>query len=611
MKRNKILIVDVPGDGTSQLERGFTRKGFDVVCAERARDAMACLNSGGIDLALVALKIPNKGGLALVKEIRANPQLSDLPVLVMLDERDKRGKSSVLKAGAQDYISIPIDFQALLNRATQQIEYYATLHQLRDSNDRFTLAAAGSNDGLWDYDLVGGKLFVSDRWLELLGLSGQQNEQDPNIWFDRIHDDDKSDFQTKLRTLLIGAEAELVTDFRMRHHDGGFRWVRARAVARRLADGDAVRVGGSLADITRERMTDSLTRLPNRPATVELFDRVLARAGRSKSAHLVATLTIDQLRQVQEGLGQAKAQELSRVTADRLVRAVRPTDIIGSFGGTEFYVMLTNVMSIADGLRGMQRITDAISEPVRLADITIQPTVSAGVVLTSFQSTNAEQVLQQCHAALNQAGTGAGDHIRIYNATMEVQARDSLAREADIREGARNRSFLFYYQPVVDVKTTRIVAFESLVRWQKADGSMVPPSSFIDYLERSGLIQPVTLELMRGALEFSKELAKTMRTRGPIPLSVNVSPVQLRSPTFVSDISACLQDAQMPPQALKIEITESAMIADFETIKGRLDALVQSRRAAVHRRFRHGLFVARLSVPATLRRVEDRPVLRH
>ena len=156
---------------------------------------------------------------------------------------------------------------------------------------------------------------------------------------------------------------------------------------------------------------------------------------------------------------------------------------------------------------------------------------------------------------------------------MEVQARDSLAREADIREAVKNHAFLFYYQPVVDVKTSRISGFESLVRWQKPDGSMASPMTFVDYMERSGLIQPVTLELMRGALEFSKDLAKAMRTRGPVPLSINISPVQLRSPTFVSDISACLQDAQMPPQALKIEITESAMIADFETIKGRLDAL--------------------------------------
>ncbi len=154
--------------------------------------------------------------------------------------------------------------------------------------------------------------------------SGQQNEQDPDLWFDRIHDDDKSDFQTKLRALMIGAEPELVADFRMRHNDGGFRWVRARGVARRNEEGDAVRVAGSLADITRERLTDSLTRLPNRSATVELFERVLSRAARTKSAHLIATLTIDQLRQVQEGLGQAKAQELSRITADRLVRAVRP-----------------------------------------------------------------------------------------------------------------------------------------------------------------------------------------------------------------------------------------------------------------------------------------------
>ena len=165
-----------------------------------------------------------------------------VPLLFMVDQKNKRGRSQALKAGAQDYITRPIDFPALLNRVTQQIEYYVTLHQLRDSNDRFTLAAAGSNDGLWDYDLVEGRLFVSDRWLELLGLVGRENEQDPGLWFDRIHEDDKSDFQTKLRALMIGAEPELVADFRMRHNDGGFRWVRARGVAElELNDNESLR----------------------------------------------------------------------------------------------------------------------------------------------------------------------------------------------------------------------------------------------------------------------------------------------------------------------------------------------------------------------------------
>ena len=118
-----------------------------------------------------------------------------------------------------------------------------------------------------------------------------------------------------------------------------------------------------------------------------------------------------------------------------------------------------------------------------------------------------------------------------------------------------------------------IVGLECLICWQKADGTLVPPMVFVDYLERSGLIQPVTLELLRGALDFSKLLHDKLKERGPITLSVNISPVQLRSPTLVSDISACLQDVDVPPERLKVEITENAMIADFETIKGRLDAL--------------------------------------
>ena len=572
MTQGRILILDSRTEDRNQLARNFERKGYDVLCASQGEEALSVLQSRDVDIALVGLKLSGMSGLELIRQIRAIPLLAGLPILAMTTTSDRRGMLASFRAGAQDYIVKPIDIGIASARVAHQIDYSTTVRKLKRSDDRFALAVAGSNDGVWDYDLVADTLFVSNRWLDLLGLAGHANDQDPKYWFDRIHDDDKSDFQTKLRALMIGAEPELVADFRMRHNDGGFRWVRARGVARRSEDGDAIRVAGSLADITRERMTDALTRLPNRSATVELFERILNRAARSRATHLVATLTIDQLRQVQEGLGQAKAQELSRVTADRLARAVRPTDIIGSFGGTEFYVMLTNVNSIADGLRGMQRITDTISEPVRLADITIVPTVSAGVVLTGAHMPSAEQILQQCQAALSQAGTGAGDHIRIFNATMEVQARDSLAREADIREAVKNHAFCFHYQPIVDAVNGGIVGFESLLRWQKSDGTLVSPLTFIDYMERSGLIQGVTLELLRGALEFSKTLGGKLGGN-PVPVSINISPVQLRSPTLVSDISACLQDAKVSPESLKIEITESAMIADFDTVKGRLDAL--------------------------------------
>jgi diguanylate cyclase (GGDEF)-like protein/PAS domain S-box-containing protein len=573
MMQGRILIVDSRTEDCSQFARSFERKGYSVFCAGNGEEALDFLLSREVDIALVSLKLSGMSGLEVVRRIRANPALAGLPVLAMTSRSNRRGILAAFRAGAQDYIVKPIDFGVASARAAHQIQHSITLRKLKRSEDRFALAVAGSNDGVWDYDVVAGTLFVSNRWLDLLGLSGHPNDQDPKYWFDRIHDDDKSDFQTRLRALMIGAERELVADFRMRYNDGGFRWVRARGVARRSNDGDAIRVAGSLADITRERMTDALTRLPNRSATVELFERVLNRAARSKATHLVATLTIDQFRQVQEGLGQAKAQELSRVTADRLARAVRPTDIIGSFGGTEFYVMLTNVTSIADGLRGMQRITDTISEPVRLADMTIVPTVSAGVVLTAVNAPSAEQILQQCQAALSQAGSGAGDHIRIYNATMEVQARDSLAREADIREAVKNHAFCFHYQPIVDAVNGGIVGFESLLRWQKSDGGLVAPVHFIEYMERSGLIQAVTLELLHGALDFSKLLGQKLGRGKPVPLAINISPVQLRSPTLVSDISACLQDADIAPESLKIEITESAMIADFETIKNRLDAL--------------------------------------
>ncbi|TMA17248.1 MAG: PAS domain S-box protein [Deltaproteobacteria bacterium] len=234
---------------------------------------------------------------------------------------------------------------------------------MRESEERYALAALGSNDGLWDWDLRANRIFFSARWKEQLGAKDSELTDDPDEWFDRVHPDDRERLFGDLSLHLEGRTPHLEVEHRVRHLDGNWRWMLVRGAAVRDADGRAYRLAGSQTDITARKLAeekllhdalhDGLTGLPNRSLFMDRLGQALAfQQRRLDYRFAVLFLDLDRFKTVNESLGHTAGDVLLVQVARRLRAIARPGDTVARLGGDEFALLLGDFMDPDARTRG-------------------------------------------------------------------------------------------------------------------------------------------------------------------------------------------------------------------------------------------------------------------
>src|SRR5579883_1176166 len=195
-----LLVVDDDPNNRDLLSRRLSRAGYQVQSAEGAQEALRKLQSAEYDLVLLDSMMPGMSGVDLLRLLRGTHSPEELPVIMVTALVDSDRVVEALSAGANDYITKPIDFSVALARVRTQLDRKRAEDALRESEQRYSLAARGANDGLWDWDLRTGKVFYSPRWHEMLGLQ-QPVSGTPADWLDRIHPEDRPRVEFQLETL--------------------------------------------------------------------------------------------------------------------------------------------------------------------------------------------------------------------------------------------------------------------------------------------------------------------------------------------------------------------------------------------------------------------------
>ena len=249
---------------------------------------------------------------------------------------------------------------------------------LRRSEERYALAASGSNDGLWDWDLVRKEIYFSPRWESMVGLSADAAYGRVEDWFARIHPGDLASLHVALEAHMAGETAHFLHEHRIRHEDGTYRWMLCRGVAVRRADGRATRIAGSQTDIT-DRATaqeqlrhaalhDTLTALPNRALFMELLAQMLDRCRRHPEHRFaVLFLDIDRFKVVNDSLGHLIGDELLRGISRRLEGCLRAGDVLARLGGDEFTILLSDLGHVDQASFIAERIQEVLRAPFAVA----------------------------------------------------------------------------------------------------------------------------------------------------------------------------------------------------------------------------------------------------
>jgi diguanylate cyclase (GGDEF)-like protein len=310
---------------------------------------------------------------------------------------------------------------------------------------------------------------------------------------------------------------------------------------------------------------DSLTALPNRSFFSNQL-KVLINSYKEKDAKKFAVLFLDlnRFKTVNDSLGHSVGDLLLVNVAKRLQSVVRKGDEVARFGGDEFAVILGNVQDVSQVIKLVERIQTKLSTPFNLNGRRIFSSSSIGIALSNPEYENADDILRDADIAMYNAKE-KGESYAIFDQAMHTKVVGLMQTESDLRYAIERDEFCLHYQPIIDLSSTELIGFEALIRWNHPERGMVSPAEFIPLSEDTGLVIPMTFWVIREVCKQLNNWQKQSPFRKLLTISVNISGKHFAEPDLVSQIRQILDETAINPLGLKLEITESSVMANAES----------------------------------------------
>ena len=460
--------------------------------------------------------------------------------------------------------------------AATQERLLAEVEQRKRTEYRYTLAAQGANDGLWDWDVETGRVYYSPRWKAMLGYDEAEIGDGLAEWLDRVHADDLPRLRADIDVHLRHDKENLSSEFRIRHRDGQYRWVLCRGIAVKDPERDTLRAAGSLTNITDRKLAeeqlrfealhDSLTGLANRSLLADRLTHSLARSNRDpENRFALLYIDLDEFKVINDSLGHQVGDKLLIEVARRLSACARkvdtiariPGDHVARIGGDEFVMLLEDLAAPEDALRVAERIHSALAEPFNLGAHDLVARGSIGVATSDASYARPEEVLRDADIALYQAKQAGKSCTCLFDPQMHQRAMTRWSTETELRRAIERDEFELHYQPIVD-GAGRLAALEALVRWRHPSRGLVMPDAFISVAEETGLIVPLGKLVLANACRQLRRWQREIPSLAQMAVGVNISHRQFVSPAVVDDVARILDETGLAPQSLRLEVTETA-----------------------------------------------------
>jgi len=442
---------------------------------------------------------------------------------------------------------------------------------LRESEERYALAARGSNDGLWDWDFRTGKVYYSPRWKVMLGLQEHDIGGVPDAWFSRVHPEDLDRVKAEIAAHRDGGGAHLETEHRMRLADGAYRWMLVRGIVLRDETGSAYRMAGSQTDISERKLYerqlqhdalhDALTGLPNRTLFMDRLEHALARARRRPDEiFAVLFLDLDRFKVVNDSLGHLLGDRLLVEFARRMERCVRPGDTVSRLGGDEFTILLEDLRDQEEASQVADRIHTELDQPFNIAGQDVYTSASIGIAHGDSEYARAELLLRDADTAMYRAKSGGKARHEVFQKAMHADVLTLLHLETDLRRAVERAEFTLDYQPIIDLDSSRLIGFEALIRWHHPQRGRISPSEFISTAEETGLIVPIGWWVLGESCRQMRAWHDRFPEHQALSISVNLSARLFRLDVLHERVVEIVNTTGLPAACLKLEITESALM---------------------------------------------------
>jgi len=306
---------------------------------------------------------------------------------------------------------------------------------------------------------------------------------------------------------------------------------------------------------------DSLTHLPNRILLRDRLMLALARAKRDGKTVGLLFLDLDRFKQINDSLGHDIGDKMLQVVAERLQQCVRASDTVARMGGDEFAIVVEGVTNVEQIVHLARKILKAFVPPFMIETHELHSSTSIGIALSPNDDIDVDILIKDADIAMYHAKDLGRGNYKFYSSEMALKVAEHMALESQLRNALNNNELYLQYQPIVDIKTNKIVSTEALLRWRHPNKGVLSPKEFLYVMEDTGLIRPVTQWVLN---EASRQYLRHKEAGYPnIRMSVNLSGLLLKGDTILDLIINAVEHAQMDPNGLIVEITEDTLVEDL------------------------------------------------
>jgi len=594
----KILIVDDEPAMRKSLSLLLSGAGLETLTASDGAEALRLCRAVEYPVMLLDLQMPETDGHQVLAGLKQ--QLASTRVVVVSGESSFDAVRDSLQQGAYDFVRKPYPAEELLNTVRnalasyrQEREHLLLEKQMFESEELHRYIVNNSPDFVYVLDQEGRFTFVNDTAEELLGYA--REELIGRHYSDLVCEEDLPLARYVFNERRTGTRSSRNVELRLklnrepiesRTFDTQLLPIELSSVgmynaAYTGAGEDFIGTYGCARDMTERKRSeelinfhayhDQLTGLPNRALFEDRLGLAIAHAKRKEKTLAVLFLDLDRFKLINDTLGHSLGDQVLQAVAERIQGCLRAEDTLSRFGGDEFTLLLPEIEDEQAAAIVARKILKRICEPYLISGHEMFLSASIGVALCPDAGDTRDSLLRAADVAMYHVKGEGKNGFAFFQETMTAGWGEHLSLERDLRHAIDSRQFEIFFQPKVNCQDQQIVGLEALIRWRHPQQGLIYPDQFIPLAEESKLIIPIGNWVLRAACAEMRYWHE--QGIPPVPVSVNISVVQIEQANFVPEVIATLAEFGIPGEQLEVEVTEYGIMKNREATAVKLRAL--------------------------------------